>query len=166
MSIVNTYPAAGAVLERPSLNGTTLRLSHDARLGSIRPGDTVDLPLAACALELERMIHALLVRGEGDIAECGRECFVSVVVFDGIADHKAHDFVCVKVRIDIGDLGVRLERDILVLEGAEVNDDFPALGHRNVKLGGINRLGEKTCVGTHNLQRFVSAQCLGHVHSH
>lgn len=162
---MKTYPAAGAVLERPSLNGTTLGLSHDASLRSISPGNTVDLPLAPLALEFERVIEALLVRREGDIAECGRECLVSVVGFDSIADHKAHDFVCVKVRIDISNLSVRLERDVLVLEGAEVNNDLPALGHRNVKLGGINRLGEKTCVGTHDLQWFVSAQCLGHVYS-
>lgn len=148
---MSTYPAAGAVLERPSLNGTTLRLSHDAGLGSISPGDTVDLPLATLALELERVIDALLVRREGDVAECSRECLVSEVRFDSVAYNKAHDFVGVKVGVDIGDFGVRLEGDILVLEGAEVNHDFPAFGHRNVKLGGINRLSEKTRVGTHDL---------------
>ena len=148
---MSTYPAAGTVLERPSLDGTTLRLSHDASLRSISPGDTVDLPLAALALEFERVIDALLVRRERDVAECRWECFIPVVGFDSVAYDKAHYFVRVKVGVDIGDFGVRLEGHILVLECAEVNDDFPAFSHRNVKLGGINRLSEKTCVGTHDL---------------
>lgn len=97
------------------------------------------------------MVEALLVRREGYIAECSRECFVPVVGFDSVAYNKAHDFVRVKVGVDIGDFGVGLEGDVLVLESAEVNDDFPAFGHRNVKLGGINRLSEQTCVRTHDL---------------
>ena len=124
-----SYPAARAVLERPPLNGTTLRLSHDTGLRSVSPGDTVYLPLATLALELEGVIDTLLVRREGDSAECSRELLVSVVGFDSVTYNKAHDFVGVKVGVDVSNLSVRLECDVLVLVLREVNDDFPALGH-------------------------------------
>ena len=126
---MSTYPAAGAVLERPSLNGTTLGLSHDASLRSISPGNTVDLPLAALALELKGVIDTLLVRRERDVAELCREFLVSVVGFDCVTYNKAHDLVCVEVWVDISDLSVRLECDVLVLVLGEVNNDFPALCH-------------------------------------
>lgn len=125
----HSYPAARAVLQRPSLNGTTLRLSHDAGLRSISPGDTVDLPLAALALELKGVIDTLLVGGEGNSAECGGECLVLSGAGNSRAHDKTHYFVGVKVWVDVGDLSIRLECDILVLESTEVNDYFPALGH-------------------------------------
>jgi hypothetical protein len=146
-----SYPAARAVLERPPLNGTTLRLSHNASLGSISPGDTVDLPLAALALELEGVIEALLVRREWDCAECSRKSFVLLVAADLVAYDESHDFVCVEIRVDVGNLGIRLECDVLVLESAEVKHDFPTFGHGDVKLGSINRLRKKACIGTDNL---------------
>jgi hypothetical protein len=81
------------------------------------------------ALELKGVIDTLLVRREGNSAERGGEFLVPVVGLYSVTYDEAHDFVGVKVRVNIGDLGVRLEGDVLVLVLGEVNNDFPALGH-------------------------------------
>jgi hypothetical protein len=102
-------------------------------------------------LELEGVIEALLVRREWHCAECRRECFVLLVAFNSVAHDKSHDFVCVEIRVDVGNLSVRLECDVLVLESAEIKDDFPTFGHGDVKLGSIDWLSKKTCIGADNL---------------
>lgn len=93
----------------------------------------------------------MLVRREWHCAECRRECFILLVACDFVAYDESHDFVCVEIRVDVSNLSVRLERDVLVLECAEVEHDFPTFGHGDVKLGSINRLRKKACIGTDNL---------------
>ena len=126
---MSTDPTTRAVLELPSLDGTTLGLRHHAGLWTVSPGDAVNLPLAVLALELERLIKTLLVRRERNIAELARQLAVVVITRNGVSNNKAHDLVCVEVSVDISDLSVRLEGDVLVLVLGEVNNDFPALCH-------------------------------------
>lgn len=126
---MSTDPTTRAVLELPSLDGTTLGLRHHAGLWTVSPGDAVNLPLAVLALELERLIKTLLVRRERNIAELGRQLAVVVITRNGVSNNKAHDLVRVDVRINVGDLCVGSESDVLVLVSAEIEDDFPSLSH-------------------------------------
>ena len=101
------------------------------------------------------MIEADLVGREGNIAKFGGEFLHAVLIFlrgDSASNDEAHHLISVKVRIDIGNLGILLECDVLVLVIGEVEDNFPTLGHRDVKLGGLNWLGEESCIGTDNLK--------------
>jgi hypothetical protein len=141
-----TYPAARTVLQRPSLNGTTLRLSHNARLRPISPSNAVDLPLAAGALELECVVDAHFIWREIHISKLSGKLVILVSAANRITDDKAHNFIGVKIWVNVGDLSIRSECDVLILVSTEIKNDFPALSHRDIKLCGVDGLGKEACV--------------------
>jgi hypothetical protein len=78
------------------------------------------------------VIEADLVRWEGNIAKLSGKFQHALRVSvggDRVSNNEAHHLISVEVRVDVGNLSIRLESDVLILEVGEVKDDFPALCH-------------------------------------
>lgn len=158
MNVDRVCPASCAVLQRPVLDSTALGLGQNALFGTIGPGDAVDLPFTSGALELKLVLDCSVGRREWDIAELGGKIAVVVLVGRRISDDEAHNFVGVQVGSIVCHVLVAAEGDVAVLVRGEVNNHLPAFGHGDVKLSGINRVQEKTSIGSNDLE--VNARTL------
>jgi hypothetical protein len=144
-------PSAAGVLELPNLNGATLRLSQDAVL-YIGEGDTVDSPCATRFAELEASVDTALHWWEGNIAERRWKVTVVGCVLHVFADDKLHDLVGSGVVLIVLNIATILESDILSGELSKVEDDFPALSHRDFEVAALHRLCQQTSVRTDDVE--------------
>lgn len=158
MNVNRVCPASRAILQGPVLDGTTLGLGQNALLGTIGPGDAVDLPFTTLTLEFKLVLDGGVGRREWNIAELSRELVVLLLVGRRVSDDEAHNFVGVQVGSVVCHVLVTAEGDVAVLVRGEVNNHLPAFGHGDVKLSGINRVQEKTSIGSNDLE--VNARTL------
>lgn len=121
-------PAAGAVLELPDLDGAAGHVGEHA-VGDVLEADAVDEPLPVLPVELEVVVDAGRLGGEGHGAQLRRH---GRGVVDGVRGHvEAHHLVRVLevvVDAEAADVGEVAELDLLAGEGCEVEDYFVSFG--------------------------------------
>jgi hypothetical protein len=161
VNVNGVSPASCSVLKNPVLDRSTLRFGEHTLLGTISPGNTVDLPFATCTLELELVFDCSVGGREWHIAELGREVVVLIVVGYCASDDELHDFVGVQVIGVIGDLLVAPQGHVAVFVGAKVNNDLPPFSHGDIELSRVDRVEEKASVRADNLKVDSSANLCG-----
>lgn len=152
MDVHGMCPATGAVLKDPVFNCSTWRLCEDALLGAICPINTVDLPFATSALELELVFNPSVGGWEGYIPELGWQGLHLARVFDSIADDKLHDLVGVEVISVVGYLLVASQCHVAVLVVGEVHNNLISFSHGDIKLSGVDRVQQETSIRANNLE--------------
>lgn len=152
MDVYGVSPATSTVLKNPVLNSTTRRLCEDTLLGTVCPINTIDLPFATSALELELVFNTSVSRWEWHIAKLGWQSLHLARVFYCIANNKLHNLVGVEVISIVGDLLVASQRHVAVLVVGEVHNNLISFSHGDIELCRVDRVQQETSIGANDLE--------------
>ena len=146
VDVYGVIPAT-AVLKLPNLDGTTLRPGQDAVV-DISESETVNSPLTTSPAKLEAPVNSAPLGREGDSAKRIGKVAVVGCVRDILTNSELHDLIGGVVILMVLNIAVILESDVHSGKFAEVKDHLPAFSHGDLKVAGLHRLGQETCVST------------------